>query len=122
MPNIRSDYPNAETIDVAQDNWPIQVHPDVLARLEPQQSPFWPQQARSTAVQDDLPIQLAFLPTYASWLNPIEKLWRWLRQDVLHLHRLSDDWHALKQAVRDFIAQFDTGSIVLLRYVGLFPN
>jgi transposase len=70
-------------------------------------------------VQDELPIQLVFLPTYASWLNPIEKLWRWLRQEVLHLHRLSDDWPALKQAVWDFVAQFALGSLDLLRYVGL---
>ncbi len=124
--HIRSDYPDAETIYVAQDNWPVHVHPDVLARLEPQLSPFWPtvpdnwpDQARLHALQDRLPIQLVFLPTYASWLNPIEKLWRWLRQDVLHLHRLSDDWQALKQAVSDFIAQFALGSSVLLHYVGL---
>jgi transposase len=124
--HIRSDYPDAETIYVVQDNWPVHVHPDVLARLEPQHSPFWPtvppnwpQQAHHTALQDTLPIQLVFLPTYASWLNPIEKLWRWLRQDVLHLHRLSQEWQALKQAVLDFIAQFALGSIDLLRYVGL---
>lgn len=124
--HIRSDYPHAETIYVAQDNWPVHVHPDVLARLEPQRSPFWPtvpsnwpQQARSTAVQDDLPIQLVFLPTYASWLNPIEKLWRWVRQDVLHLHRLSHDWQALKQAVWHFMQSFASGSTELLRYVGL---
>ncbi len=103
---IRADYPDVETIYVAQDNWPVHVHPDVLARLQPQRSPFWlvvppnwPEQARSSAARDHLPIQLVFLPTYASWLNPIEKLWRWLRQDVLHLHRHSEDWQALKQAV-----------------------
>ncbi|MGQ9628202.1 MAG: transposase [Anaerolineae bacterium] len=39
------------------------------------------------------------LPTYASWFNPIEKLWRWLKQDVLHLHRLNEDWQALIQRV-----------------------
>jgi hypothetical protein len=124
--HIRSDYPDAETIYVVQDNWPVHVHPDVLARLEPQRSPFWPkvpdnwpQQARPAAVQDRLPIQLVFLPSYASWLNPIEKLWRWLRQDVLHLHRLSDDWPALKQTVLAFITQFEHASSDLLRYVGL---
>lgn len=123
---IRADYPDAETIYVAQDNWPVHVHPDVVVRLQPQHSPFWPNVPanwpslpRVRAVHDDLPIQLVFLPTYSSWLNPIEKLWRWVRQDVLHLHRLSNDWQALKHAVFDFIAQFDTGSTDLLRYVGL---
>ncbi len=126
---IRADYPDAETIYVAQDNWPIHVHPDVVVRLQAQQSPFWPpvpdnwpDSAHPKAVQDELPIQMVFLPTYASWLNPIEKLWRWLRQDVLHLHHLGDDWQALKQAVWDFIAQFAHGSQELLHYVGLLPN
>lgn len=123
---IRDDYPDAEIIYVAQDNWPIHVHPDVVVRLQEQQSPFWPKvpsnwpdEARARAVRDDLPIQMVFLPTYASWLNPIEKLWRWLRQDVLHLHRLSDDWQALKQAVWDFMQPFASGSTELLHYVGL---
>jgi transposase len=126
---LREAYPDAETIYVAQDNWPIHVHPDVLARLEPQSSPFWPllpaswpTTARPRAVHDHLPIQLVFLPTYASWLNPIEKLWRWVRQEVLHLHRLSDEWALLKQRVVDFMAQFLDGSVALLRYVGLLPN
>lgn len=123
---LRAVYPHAQTIYVLQDNWPIHVHPDVLARLEPQQSPFWPAvpatwptQPRPRAVRDTLPIQLVFLPTYASWLNPIEKLWRWVRQTVLHLHPFSDDWPALKQAVADFMHTFQDGSLDLLRYTGL---
>jgi transposase len=123
---LRQTYPEAETIYVVQDNWPIHVHPDVLVRLEPQHTPFWPPvpanwptAPRTRLVPDSLPIQLVFLPTYASWLNPVEKLWRWVRQEVLHLHRLSDDWPALKQRVADFIAQFAAGSLDLLRYVGL---
>ena len=41
----------------------------------------------------DLPrLEIAWLPTDSPWLNPIEKLWRWLPQDVLTLHRLADDW------------------------------
>ena len=27
----------------------------------------------------------------ASWCNPIEMLWRWLKQRKLHLHRLSEE-------------------------------
>lgn len=126
---IATAYPQAETIFVVQDNWPVHVHPDVLARLQPQRAPFWPRvpdnwhsQPSRRAVYDALPIQLCFLPTYSPWLNPIEKLWRWLRQQVLRLHRLSDDWDRLKQRVLDFIAQFDLGSLSLLRYVGLLPS
>jgi hypothetical protein len=127
---VRADYPDAEEIYVAQDNWPVHFHPDVLARLQPQDffpwppkvPPNWPTQPSAKAIQDDLPIRLLLLPTYASWLNPIEKLWRWLKQHVLHLHRLSGDWQALKQAVADFLDGFKHNSPELLRYVGLLPN
>ena len=121
-------YPHAQTIYVVQDNWPVHVYPSLLAALQPQQSPFWPRvpdnwptQPPAPGRQAGLPIQLVFLPTYAPWLNPIEKVWRWVRQDVLHLHRLSDAWESLKQRVLDFMAQFALGSQVLLRYVGLLP-
>jgi len=126
---IAAAYPQVDTIFVVQDNWPVHVHPDVLARLQTQCAPFWPHvpdnwpaQPSHRAVHDTLPIQLCFLPTYSPWLNPIEKLWRWLRQQVLHLHRLSDDWERLKQRVLDFLAQFAFGSLSLLRYVGLLPS
>jgi hypothetical protein len=125
---IRADYPSAEVIYVAQDNWPVHFHVDVLAHLQPQVFPFpprvpdnWPSTSSVRLSHDPLPIVLLCLPTYASWLNPIEKLWRWVRQRVLHLHRLSDDWDALKQAVLDFVAQFAFGSTDLLHYVGLLP-
>src|SRR5262245_19705182 len=89
-------------IYVIQDNWNIHTHPDVLSALEdyPRIKPVW-------------------LPTYAPWLNPIEKLWRWLRQDILKMHRWVEDWPQVKQRVREFLDQFAHGSAILLRYVGL---
>ena len=67
---LRADYPQAEIIYAAQDNWPVHVHPDVLARLQPQTFPFWPTlptnwptQPHRAAKRDQLPIQLIFLPT-----------------------------------------------------------
>ena len=95
-------YPDAERIYVVQDNWSIHAHPDVLA-----------------AVADLPQIELVWLPTYAPWLNPIEKAWRWLRQDVLKLHRLAHAWPALRQRVNAFLDQFADGSQALLHYVGL---
>lgn len=127
--DLRADYPDAEVIYVAQDNWPVHFHPDVLARLQPQHWPYpfncppsWPQQPSARAVHDDLPIQLLCLPTYASWCNPIEKLWRWLKQNRLHLHRMSDDWQALKQDGANFLDRFKYGSPDLNRSGGLLPN
>ncbi len=95
-------YPDAACIYVVQDNWSIHRHAEVLAAVQqlPQITPVW-------------------LPTYAPWLNPIEKLWRWLRQDVLKLHRLAADWPGLRQHVNRFLDQFATGSQALLHYVGL---
>jgi transposase len=95
-------YPEVDLIYVIQDNWNIHTHPDVLTALAryPRVTPVW-------------------LPTYAPWLNPIEKLWRWLRQDILKMHRWVEDWPQVKQRVHNFLGQFAHGSPALLRYVGL---
>lgn len=98
-------YPHAKKIYVVQDNWSIHQHPEVLEAIQacPQIEPLW-------------------LPTYAPWLNPIEKLWRWLRQDILKLHRLASDPKGLRQRVNGFLDQFVEGSYALLRYVGLLGD
>lgn len=118
-------YPDRR-IYLVLDNWPIHYHPDVLAALEPQAARGWFRTPRSWPTEPSprarrlgLPIQLIPLPTYASWANPIEKLWRWLKQDVLHLHRLADDLAGLRGLVLDFLARFEHDSPQLLRYVGL---
>jgi transposase len=123
--DLAAAYPGRR-IFLVLDNWPVHYHPDVLAALEPQMSPFpffrprsWPDQPGPTAKRLNLPIQLVPLPTYSPWLNPIEKLWRWLKQDVLHLHRSADNVPALRALVLDFLARFQDGSDDLLRYVGL---
>ncbi len=123
---IAQAYPEAERLYLVQDNWPVHAHPDVLAALCPQQLRFpctvprqWPTQASLKAKRLGLPIRPLFLPTYAPWTNPIEKVWRKLRQEVLHLHRFGDDWTGLKHAVQGWLEQFASGSQALLRYVGL---
>jgi transposase len=98
-------YPQAGKLYVIQDNWSIHSHPEVLAALRQ-----WPQ------------IEPVWLPTYAPWRNPIEKLWRWLRQDVLKMHRLASRWSECKERVRIFLNQFAQGSTRLLEYVGLLGS
>lgn len=95
-------YPTFRCLYLVLDNWSIHTHPDVLEVIAslPKLKPVW-------------------LPTYAPWLNPIEKLWKWLRQHLLHLHHLAQDWTALKDQVRAFLDQFAQGSMALLYYVGL---
>ena len=101
---VRAAYPQVRRIYLVQDNWPIHKHPTVL-------------QAAQTAQLTPL-----FLPTYASWLNPIEKLWRWLRQDILHNHEQSAAFKTLRQQVETWLEQFAQGSLALLQYVGLLSQ
>ena len=119
-------YPTSAAIFWVEDNWPLHFHPNVLAALQAQSIRWplprprnWPLTPVGRVHRLNLPIQLLPLPTYASWTNPIEKLWRWLRQDLLHNHPFRDDWDGLRQAVRDWLGQFSSASPQLLRYVGL---
>ena len=121
----------AERLWVVQDNAPFHFHADVLEELEPQVWPRshpafeyprpsrWPDPTDAALSSGDLPVQIVPLPTYASWLNPIERLWRWLKQEVLHLHPYVANWKKLKQGVRDFLNRFTGASPELLQYVGL---
>lgn len=100
---LRARYPK-QILALAWDNWPIHRHPHVLA----------------TAAR--LHIHLRWLPTYAPWTNPIEKLWRALKQTCLHHHRKADRWDELKADLHAFLDQFALGSTALLRYVGLLSE
>lgn len=104
-PNLVQAYPDAKHIYVVQDNWSIHQHEEVLAVVAQ-----FPQ------------LELVWLPTYAHWLNPIEKLWRWLRQAVLHLHQYAAHWQALLAQVHAFLDQFAAGSQALLHYTGLLGD
>jgi transposase len=83
------------------DNWPVHRHPLVLAAA------------------DALAIDVLWLPTYAPWLNPIEKAWRRLTEDLLRHHRLADQFPALQARVAAWLDQFARPSPALLRYTGL---
>ncbi len=101
---LRRLHPDIQVLNVILDNWyHVHDHADV----------------QETARQEG--ITLVYLPTYAPWLNPIEKLWRKAYQEVLHLHRCSDHWEELIQRMHDFLSCYSSGSKELLRYVGLLP-
>ena len=123
-------YPKARRIYMIQDNWPIHVHIDVLSALEPQETAFLQQVPKSWPIIPSvraekrwgdwqLPIQLIPLPTYASWLNPIEKLWRRMKQEIIHHHRLAHDLVGFRQEIDHFLGKYAEPSPDLLRYVGL---
>jgi hypothetical protein len=98
---FHSSHPLLKEINLIWDCWPVHFHPDVMLAAY------------------RAGITLIPLPTYAPWENPIEKLWRWLCQEVLHMHHYSAAWHALWKMVEDFLSQFAHGSQELLQYVGL---
>ena len=102
---LRPAHPDIEELNVILDNWyNVHDHPDV----------------QEAARQER--ITLVYLPTYAPWLNPIEKLWRKSYQEVLHLHRYSDRWPELKERMHTFLGAYGEGSTELLHYVGLLPD
>lgn len=98
---IRQAYPTAQELYVIQDCWPVHFLPEVC----------------QTAVT--LNITLVPLPTYSSWRNPIEKVWRFLKQEVLHMHSWANDWPHLKHEVAAFLDRFACPNPTLLRYCGL---
>lgn len=95
-------YPDAEHVYLIWDNWPVHHCHEVQAVLA--------QHRRLHAIA---------LPTYAPWLNPIEKLWRKMRQEHTALHQLASDWKQLQTRTQAFFEQFAHGSTELVRYVGL---
>lgn len=95
-------YPNAGKIYIAWDNWPNHYHPSLLDFLKKHPR-----------------IVLVALPTYAPWLNAIEKFWRLIRQQVTHAHPWCDDFITFREAVREKIREYLCGSNDLLKYVSL---
>lgn len=101
--DLRQAYPSQQ-INLAWDNWPVHKNPDILAAAE------------------RLGIRLLFLPTYAPWTNPIEKLWGKLQDEILSMHRHSDEFAVLLDRCRDFFGRLAQTALDLLRYVGLVPE
>lgn len=101
--DARQAYPTQQ-ISLAWDNWPVHKHPEIAEAAE------------------RLGIRLLYLPTYAPWTNPIEKLWGWLQDEILSMHRHADEFAVLLQRCRDFFARLAQTPLDLLRYVGLAPD
>lgn len=98
---IRRQYGPDVRIVLIWDNWPLHYHPEILR------------------VAGDERIELLYTPTYAPWTNPIEKLWKKLRHDVLRLHRCSPEWKKLGARVNRYLAGLSGANPDLLRYTGL---
>lgn len=95
-------YPQASRIYLAMDNWPVHFHPKAQA-----------------ALRSDPRLTLLPLPTYAPWLNNIERLWRWTKQRVTHAHPWSDDFAEFKAQVRAEFERVAHGPPELKTYCAL---
>ena len=95
-------YPQALLIYLIQDNWPNHKHEKVQTFLAAHPR-----------------LQVLFLPTYAPWLNPIEKLWRWVRQTLGHAHPYSDDFTKFKAQLQSCLAEATHKAVDMLRYCGV---
>jgi transposase len=101
LQQLRAAYGPEREVTLAWDNWPVHKHPEVEAEARAQR------------------IALLYLPTYAPWTNPEEKVWRKLEEEQLRMHRLAARWDELKAQSLAFLQQYDKPSPELLRYVGL---
>lgn len=96
-------YPQAAVIHLVIDNWATHFATKVLRALK----------------QELTRLHYIRLPTYAPWLNPIEKLWGWLKEYLLRMHPLAGHWPDVHTAVAGFLDSFADGSQSLLHRVGL---
>jgi transposase len=100
---LRKEYgPDVELI-LVWDNWPPHHHEDVKAAAA------------------ELNIRLLYTPTYAPRTNPIEKVWKLLKDNTLRLHRLSSAWGELTRLVDLYLQPLNRPNAPLLKYVGLSP-
>ena len=95
-------YPQAVLIYLVQDNWPVHYHAHV--------GQFLAQQPRLHRLP---------LPTYAPWLNPIEKAWKWARQHYVHAHNCCDDFGRFRRQLDECLAEATRAPAALQHYCGL---
>ena len=93
----RREQPELERLFLVLDNWSVHVSAEF----------------RKAAAEAG--VELLYLPTYASWLNPIERVWLWLRQEVLHSHTHATELEVLRGRVRTWLEAQAAPSQEMLR-------
>ena len=94
-------WARARTIYLVMDNWPVHHH------LRAWQG-----------VEADERLKVLWLPTYAPWLNPAEKIWKWVRQRLIHMHPYAEAWSVLRRHLDDTLASINDVPQAILRYTG----
>ena len=103
---VEKQYPDAKVIYIVLDNWPVHFHGYVRDHLSKRTSR----------------IRLVSLPTYAPWLNPVEKLWLKLTREFLRQHPYGHEWERFKSMLTTWFKKHRLGSAHLLHEVGLLPS
>jgi hypothetical protein len=103
LQRVEEQYPDAEVISIALDNWSVHVNERVLPALQARQSK----------------IQLLFQPTYAPWTNPMEKVWLRFNEDVSHMHPHWAKWQPWRLRIDDWIAKVRPASEAMLSATGV---
>ncbi|MFB5166085.1 transposase [Parageobacillus toebii] len=62
-------------------------------------------------------IMFFFLPPYSPHLNPIERLWKWLKESGI-ANRFHKDLHAIEQSVKSFLEYIDNHCEEVLQRLG----
>jgi hypothetical protein len=127
LKEVAQRYAGLEVVYLVVDNWPVHFHPDVIEALRPQQCPYpYPLPAAWRDIKPSgkyaslqLNIELVPLPTYASWLNPVEKVWKWLKRELLHNHAFAGNFNELKELVGRFLIKVKDLGHIMLSAVGL---
>lgn len=66
-------------------------------------------------------LKISFLPPYSPELNPVEKLWKWLKSSISH-NRYFKKIGELKDKIREFGYSINQQKGLVLRRVGLSYN
>lgn len=95
-------FPDCPRLCVVLDNGPNHTHPQVRRGVE--------QLKR---------VELVFLPTYAPYLNPEEKVWRWTKQRLVHAHPYCDHFNEFKRQIIATLEEANQQGPDLLKNCGL---
>ena len=104
--HIEQQYPEAEVVYIALDNWPVHFHGYVSDHLAARKSK----------------VVLLPLPTYAPWTNPIEKFWRKLNREFMDQHRYGLHFQKFCDELTLWLDKHRVDSEALLHEVGLLPD
>ena len=95
-------YPKAEKIFVILDNWPVHFHDKVLKAIEKYPT-----------------IEFIPLPTYAPWLNKIERLWLFMKKKISHMHPYGDSLKKHMNAIENVLTSLNDRKDFIIKYLGL---